>query len=97
MKIDLEKCADSDTLVANETDDSAEVDDCVTQDGNNYFENNSTLKELISSCKDLVAYFKRVGHVPGMTSLKQEVDTRWNSKLLMMKSIVKEKANIQSY
>ena len=36
MKIDLEKCADSDALVANETDDSAE-DDCVTQDGNNYF------------------------------------------------------------
>ena len=97
MKIDLEKCADSDALVANETDDSAEEDDCVTQDGNNYFENNSTLKELISSCKDLVAYFKRVGHVPGMTSLKQEVDLRWNSKLLMMKSIVKEKANIQSY
>ncbi|KAK3913072.1 Transposable element Hobo transposase, partial [Frankliniella fusca] len=44
---------------------------------------------LIERCKDLVAFFKRS---PGLmsrlsTSLKQEVSTRWNSHLTLLRSI----------
>jgi len=67
------------------------------RDDESFIEYNVTLKELIASCKDLVAYFKRVGEIPGMTTLKQEVETRWNSKLMMMQSIIKEKERIQNY
>ena len=53
-------------------------------------ESNTTLKQMVVSCKELVAYFKRIGEIEGVCTLKQEVETRWNSKYTMLQSILKE-------
>jgi len=34
-------------------------------------ESNTTLKQMMMSCKELVAYFKRIGEIEGMCTLKQ--------------------------
>lgn len=62
-----------------------------------FLEYSVTFKELINACKELVTYFKRIGEIPEMGSLKQDTETRWNSKLMMITSILKEKSRIQAY
>lgn len=45
----------------------------------------------LEQCKEIVAYFKRSGLNSVLDcTLKQEVETRWNSKLNMLESFVKK-------
>lgn len=61
------------------------------------------LKNLITKCKTLVAYFKHSGLATGklkkcqqdmglpLLKIKQAVDTRWNSILLMLERLLEIK------
>lgn len=43
--------------------------------------------KLILKCKEIVTLFKRYGIMETLdTSLKQAIETRWNSKLIMLQS-----------
>jgi transcription termination factor NusB len=54
---------------------------------NKYFEN-SPVMDIIKDCKSLVTYFKHSSLNSKLEkSLKQETETRWNSKLEMLESI----------
>ena len=47
-----------------------------------------TINETIENCAELVTYMKRSGlNVKLQKQLVQQVDTRWNSKLAMLKSV----------
>ena len=49
---------------------------------------NSSIMNTIKECKSLVTYFKHSSLNSKLEkSLKQEVETRWNSKLEMLESI----------
>jgi hypothetical protein len=51
--------------------------------------------DTIKECKSLVTYFKHSSLNSKLgKSLKQEVETRWNSKLEMLESINKDDASI---
>ena len=94
---DTFKCLKEYTILDQLLLDNDATTDNEVQDEEVLSKHELTLKGLITSYKELVAYFKRVGETPGMSPLKQDVETRWNSKLLMLQSILKEKCLIQNY
>ena len=51
---------------------------------------------VVTACKSLVSYMKRSGLNNKLASTQQANDTRWNSLLVMLESIMKVKGELKN-